>query len=508
MLAATHVVTDAESQPELSVTSLPVDQRHPHLVKGQLQIRNGLAFMGPETYFTLRRYNEGVAYETGRVLVSQARFEIYVHEPRGTLVAELRGHDGLILGRGLLDLEEAVQNGSLNDLKIELSPVTAGASVRVASGYSEGRSQIKVKNALVAFDQNGWPEPLNDEGQRVDSARTHASTFMVRAQADKHWPTLAMGVEGEVKEVKLYPESMLKSLLDLTTKGPSRNSAEQSGVVWGKILKDGKPVRGVAVELAGSYTPVYFNQIYLPDNHLTATDDNGMFAFLLVRPGVQAVRVRYNGKVYPAEVFPTEEHHLSYVEINLEGNQSVNVAVEDAFDPHHKISAHVRFVGVDDEVAIEGSQKLHYPAGPDIMTLEADAGTEYELSRVQVLKSNPRIDVPLIKRSWLQSILDMKQIELIARRGILVGFIADQAFQVELTGYATEVPQIAYFDAQGLLVSGNSGPAGGGFILFNAPLGLQTVSIKPLASNQVFTQTFVAEPEFVHTFKYSFGGSY
>jgi hypothetical protein len=44
--------------------------------------------------------------------------------------------------------------------------------------------------------------------------------------------------------------------------------------------------------------------------------------------------------------------------------------------------------------------------------------------------------------------------------------------------------------------------------LFNAPLGLQTVTVKPIASNRVFTQTFVAEPEFVHVFKYGFDGSY
>jgi hypothetical protein len=504
-LAGSGVINNDSERPTLSVSSLVGPKKNPHLLRGQLQVKNGLAFMGSETYFTLRRYDEGLLYENGRVWVSEARFEIYVREPRGQLVAELHGHDGVILGRGRLDLDELAT--PWDQLKIELSPVTSGASVRVASGYSEGRSRVTVKNAVVAFE-NGIPQPLNEEGLRVDPDRTHASTFMVRAQADKHWPTLAMGVEGQVKEVRLYPESMMKSLLDLSLKNDKRGVAEQSGVVWGRILKDGKPVTGVQVELAGQYSPVYFNQIYIPDNKLTATDTNGMFAFLLVRPGVQAIRVRYKDKVYPAQVFPTEEHHLSYVELNLEGNQSVNVALQDAFDPNHKISAHVRFVGVDDEVGIEGSQKLHYPAGPDIMMLEADAGTDYELSRVQVLKTDSRVIVPMIKRSWLQSMIDMKQIELIPRRGTLIGFIVDQPFQVELTGYTTETPQIAYFDSQGLLVSGTSGPAGGGFVLFNAPLGLQTVTIKPIASNQTYTQTFVAEPEFLHIFKYSFGGSY
>jgi|GEM_PF-3954338 len=504
MLANPHPKPDADATPTLTVSSLAPSQKNPHLIKGQLEIRDGLAFMGSETYFTLHRVSDGTVHEAGRVNITEASFEIYVHEPRGQLVAELRSRDGQTLGRGRLDLDS---ESPTDDLKIDLTPVTNGATVRVASAYTEGNHRVPVKNALVAFDQNGMPQGLNEDGLRQDPDRARSSTFMVRATADKHWPTLAMGTEGEIRDVRLYPESMMRSLLDLTMK-EGRSAAEQAGVVWGRILKDGKPIRGVEVELAGSYMPVYFNQIYLPDNNLHATDDNGMFAFLLVRPGVQAVRVRYNGKMYPAQVFPTEQHHLSYVEINLEGNQSVNVALQDAFDPKQKMSAHVRFVGVDDEVGITGSQKLHYPAGPDMMMLEADAGSEYELSRVQVLKSDSRVIVPMIKRSWLQSIADIKQFELVPHRGIVVGYVVDQPFQVEFTGYTTETPQLAYFDAQGMLTAGNSGPAGGGFILYNAPLGLQTLSIKPIASNQVYTQAFVAEPEFVHTLKYSFGGSY
>lgn len=499
-------VASADVSPTLTVSSLSPSRHNPHLIKGRLQIRDGLAFMGAETYFSLHRVSDGAVHEAGRVNITEASFEIYVHEPRGQLIAELRSRDGQTLGRGRLDLDGDLTS---DDLKMELTPVATGAAVRVASAYSDGQHRIPVKNAIVAFDQNGMPQALNDEGLRQDPDRARSSTFVIRASADKHWPTLAMGTEGEIREVRLYPESMMRSLLDLTMK-EGRSAAEQAGVVWGRILKDGKPVRGVEVELAGSYMPVYFNQIYLPDNQLHATDDNGMFAFLLVRPGVQAVRIRYNGKMYPAQVFPTEERHLSYVEINLEDGAagSVNVALQDAFDPKQKMSAHVRFVGVDDEVGMSGSQKLHYPAGPDMMMLEADAGSEYELSRVQVLKSDSRVVVPLIKRSWLQSIADIKQFELIPHRGVVVGQVVDQPFQVEFTGYTAETPQIAYFDSNGMLVAGNSGPAGGGFVLFNAPLGLQTLSIKPIASNQVYTQTFVAEPEFVHTLKYSFGGSY
>ncbi len=219
------------------------------------------------------------------------------------------------------------------------------------------------------------------------------------------------------------------------------------------------------------------------------------------------MRIKYKGRVYPAQIFPTEVRHLSYVEIHLEPNRSVNVRLSDAFDEKRKISAHVRFVGVEDEVAVEGEQKLHYPAGPKAMMLEADAGSDYELSRVQVLKDDDLVTVPLIRRDWLRQMIDIKQISLVPERGIVIGFVSGQPFRASLAGLPSDA-QFVYFDAQGQLVDGDSGPAGGGFILFNTPVGLQTVLIKPLYSNEVFSQTLVAEPEYVHAFKYSFGETY
>jgi hypothetical protein len=73
-----------------------------------------------------------------------------------------------------------------------------------------------------------------------------------------------------------------------------------------------------------------------------------------------------------------------------------------------------------------------------------------------------------------------------------------QDFEVELTGYnAGETMQIVYFDSMGRPVDGNHGIAGGGFVVFNAPRGLQTLYVHPTQSRETFSQIVVAEPEFV-----------
>jgi hypothetical protein len=69
---------------------------------------------------------------------------------------------------------------------------------------------------------------------------------------------------------------------------------------------------------------------------------------------------------------------------------------------------------------------------------------------------------------------------------------------VELTGYAPgENMQIVYFDALGKPLETRTGVAGGGFVIYNAPQGLQTLYVHPTQSRETFSQIVVAEPEFV-----------
>lgn len=496
----------AVDEPNITVASVPTLSSV--RLKGELEMRNGLAFLGEDTFFTLHRVSHGVSHETGRVWVSDARFEINVKEARGDLVAELYSKTGGLLGRGTLALDQMLIEKDAPDfsgLRIELSPVIAGVAARVASAHSYGKNTVLVANSLAALDQSDSYRKISTEGVVEDRDRARHSTYVAHAFADKHWPTLSVGTESEQKEVRLFPESMVKSFLDLVAKPEERASVEQAGLVFGIVTKDGKPVSHVSVELAGSYNPMYFNEIFLPDEKLMETTKSGMFGFLRVRSGVQAIRVRYDGKVYPAQVFPTAERHVSYLEIRLEPNRSVNVGIEDAFQPEKRLSAHIRFVGVDEDVIVKDQQNLEYSSAAEFMTLEADAGPDYELARVQVVHGKNETTIPMIKREWFERMVEIKQINLLPHRGSVVGFVTDQPFIVQVSGYEAEPPVVVYFDSQGRLVDGTSGPAGGGFIVFNAPLGLQTLYVKPLSSSQTFTQVFVAEPEFIHVLKYSFG---
>jgi hypothetical protein len=57
--------------------------------------------------------------------------------------------------------------------------------------------------------------------------------------------------------------------------------------------------------------------------------------------------------------------------------------------------------------------------------------------------------------------------------------------------------KIVYFDSSGEITKDQSGRAGGGFVILNAPIGLQTLFIHPKQSRDTFAQIVVAEPEYV-----------
>jgi hypothetical protein len=232
-----------------------------------------------------------------------------------------------------------------------------------------------------------------------------------------------------------------------------------------------------------------------------------MFAFLGVRQGVQALRVIVKGKVFPAQIFPTEDRHVSYLDLELRDKVVSQFKVVDAFNLKEQLDARVRMVGTDEVLSFRGQSFVQYASSGIPLMAEAEVGPEFEISRISLSNRTQTVYVPMIRREWLNTIYKEMGIFSLPGRGIVVGFIDDQDFEAEMTGFSSrETPQIVYFDAQGKVVTSRTGVAGGGFIIFNAPPGLQTVYVHPAQSRAgTFSQVVVAEPEFVQVITHSIG---
>ncbi len=171
----------------------------------------------------------------------------------------------------------------------------------------------------------------------------------------------------------------------------------------------------------------------------------------------------------------------------------------DVLDMNKPVSARLRLVGTDAELGLNKNQFVEYAVASGHFMIEAEPGGEYEVTRMTLTGSPHLVNVPLIKRDWVYSLYNHRNQGLMQGRGSIVGFIDDQDFEVELTGYLPgEQMQILYFDSEGKPLESKTGSAGGGFIVFNAPAGLQTIYIHPTQSRETYSQVVVAEPQYVH----------
>jgi hypothetical protein len=479
----------------------PGDMR-PLWLSGQVEMTGGLAVVGPETLVTVKRVFNGQVFEQGRIWVTEGKFEIRVKQPLGFLVAELATRDGRLLGRGEMSLFELgslpEKDDHINDLRIALQPSADGVAFHAVSGYSHDLHRMMVADARVEIQSYSDPQRANEEGLVTEPTLSRDSSFVARALAKNHWPTLVVGQAREPQDIRLFANSLVDALINLALNGTDRREAMRQSVVWGRITRDGRAVTGAQVEMAGDYKPIYFNDMYLPDPGLAATAGNGLFAFIHVRPGVQAVRTRIGNKLYPAQVFPTEEKHVSYMELNVRDNAISQFKVFDGLNMNKPVAASIRLVGGDQTLAVAKDDFVSYSVAANPFMVEADGGTDYELSRVSVTGTPHVIHVPLVGRDWLYQIAQQKGFAPSAQRGTIVGYMDDHDFEVEVTGYAPgENMEIVYFDAQGNALDARTGVAGGGFVLFNAPIGLQTVYVHPTQSRETFAQVVIAEPGYV-----------
>lgn len=499
---------DAPSVPTIASLNPRPDDIRPLWLNGTVEMTGGLAFVGPETQLLIKRVHNGETFERGRIWVTEGKFEIYVKKPVGALVAELLTRDGRLLGRGEMNLLHLrnipSRDNRVHDIRLALRPMTDGARFPVISGYSHGPQRMPVREARVEIESYGNAQTVDDDGVASEPGLDRQSTFVVRAQAKKHWSTLVVGQASEAQDIRLFSDSLVQALIGLGLERFEQRAALEQSVVWGQVHRAGQPVAGAQIEMAGDYRAIYFNDLFIPDLKLKATTGNGLFAFLKVKSGVQALRVKGFGRIYPAQVFPTEAKHVSYVEVDIRDKMVSQFKVVDMLDIHRPVAARLRMVGTDEVLGLSNDGYVEYSVAANPFMVEAEAGPEYETSRMTLAGQPHLVQIPMVKREWLGRLQQQSEISSLPGRGIVIGFVDDSDFEAEITGVGPrELSQIVYFDRNGNLLKTRHGVAGGGFAVFNAPSGLQSVYIHPTQSRDAYSQVVVTAPEYVHVIAWS-----
>jgi hypothetical protein len=488
-----------------------------HKIKGTLALAPGLA-LGDRT-LELHRYLEGVAHESGRVNVQTGEFEILTQDDHGSLIAELFDKSGLIVASGSINIEE--QNKDENkdaQLEILVSQKNQFAGNLVNFNRSPDRlitskmNSFKGEAAEILYSSLGVSDKTDVLGTFRFPKVASSSWGIVRAQAKKFRESIFLMGAGEGQNLAMIPESLITALENLTdeeaSKNNSRNESQKEnhgGVIWGQILLDGKPVSGITVsmELNEDMAPIYLEG-FIPNKSIPATTENGFFVFTDLMPGYYSLVARRNGEYFGHINLVSDENTVAVGNIEASTRKRTSsLKVYDAFEGSPE-EAQVQLQSLKEDIFVPGIANIQLPKVQRLSLGQVQpARAEYAPTRINYNDSDDYIHVPLVRLEWLDYISQQGRISQSPNTGVVVGFVPEDSFEAYLTHedkYSTD--NIIYFDHKG--VRTQTGVAGGGFVMFNVPVGTQSVVVMSKKSEMLSSIVVPVDEKSISTSKFHF----
>lgn len=465
-------------------------------VSGPVEIAGGLALTN-DHYIEIRRSSEGVVQEAGRFDLRSATYSIDVAGPSGAVVARLITRDGQILGEGSVRLSHLDFNSSkISGPTLKIAPVSGSSGSGVVASFYKPSSPPP-KETVVTMLKGARDFAVKKDGAIPFENMARGSSTVVRAAAPSFMQTSSLVVAGENFNSTLFPESMVRALREIVLgQKQDQTSAEELGnIVWGKVSLDGKSLAGIKVEVEGlsEMQPIYFNQFLLPDPNLTATGDNGLYAFVEVPEGFHSLAAHRESNLFGYQNVVVEKGAVAVGDIqNSIHVESVPVRIFDAFTGS-PVAAELTLQSVDHPLNVDdGADVLLLPQINRLGLLRAiPGGNDYLAARYLYSDKDAFIHLPMVSWSWLSNIKTYLKINEVPDSGIAVGFVHDEAFEAYVAGeenFAAE--NIVYFDMQGRILQNHKGIAGGGFIIYNLPADTQEIVVVGGKTQKIYSRAF------------------
>ena len=484
-------------------------------ISGTIELTDGLALTSPSdqivVYHEIEDAPSGVE---GTVWIRDGRYKIQVDNLTGRLVAELRNVRGEMLGRGQLDLVDLPlqksQQFRVVDVELKIAPVAQGLAGQVISGNAYTGQHVVVAQAQVATNSQADLVMADARGAFQDKALTNGSMALVKASRVGYWKTLATATTDRLNTLVLLPKALLKSVAQVAKLiHPLLLIDRSTAIIWGHVNSNGQPLSGArALLLTGSedLTPIYFNEMMIPDPNLKATSSNGLFAFVAVPPGAHVIQAALADHLSEPVAFPTQPQEVSSVDVDMALSRRMTLKSFDAFDPSLPLANAGAKLGSSRTIAIDpsGLGFLRFAPGSSLMVMDFDAQAPYVAERFVVSRDKTHAYLPMVKAEWLDAMRG--GVAAAAGAATVVGFVqGTSSYHVLLDSVAdqTMAQDIVYFDAQGERTKSGFGEAGGGFVIFNLQEGYRQIAVTADDSDRFSTSVVLADSHVVSVVNHS-----
>lgn len=478
-------------------------------IVGIFEIQKGLLYSN-EDRIEIRRYEEGVFREKGTINLHDSTYEIYPNDFKGFLLGRMIDKNGRTKGEGVVRVSDSIlnQRGVHQGPKITLV-VKSDVTGRAVSSYNLNNKNALSQPAKATIFQGQLERNVGKDGQiKFDNVVKNSPSNLI-AESKGHFASQQIILAGENFSTELIPEKMGIALKQIVSDLRQQNFNDPNlSIIMGKVTFDGQAVSGVNLKIENEedIQPIYFNSLMLPDPKLTTTSENGYYAFIM-DGGELKTLLAFRGDRYFGHINTVVSPGMtSFAEIkNTIKTQSVDIKVYDPFTGLPEFSD-ISLQGQSETITIEkGLGEAQLPYLGRWSFLYSNPSDKYVPAHYTYVENSDYIYVPVVSKEWVSYLFSSTKLSLYPKTNLVVGFVIDEDFEVEVPGLDSLKSHILYFDYSGKVTT--KGTQGGGFVLYNLPEGIYEPLVFGSQSQKIYSRIAPLKTGDVFVFTYKLDGS-
>ncbi len=228
----------------------------------------------------------------------------------------------------------------------------------------------------------------------------------------------------------------------------------------------------------------------IPSPNLNQTSTNGYFMFVGLEDDTYDVAAVLNNKVIGSQLFVAESDAVAFQTISTRGiPESQIIRSFDAFTNEIVETDIVTSSQEETLQTISGVAAVYTNVLNNVSEyLVRTSDPAYIPMRYTQSGLKEYVHLPMIQESWLNEIKKLRIINEQVNTGVIIGFTPNFKYDAYLVSDNYSKNNVVYFTNDGQISAVPT--EGGGFILFNVPIGAREVVMQETETNRVFSQVF------------------
>lgn len=486
-------------------------------VRGKFEVKDGVGVV--DHIVEISRVEEGQVREVGQIDLKAGLYSIDIESPQGELVARIKDRSGILIGmdtQKVINLQSrgqyfegpfirvgppggvagnpVIPSGGGQTIADNSSHVGLGRSAPGARNLPNSAVSTKAKN-----DASGISVSLFSEQNRLEKPKDQFSNIsqnsstisLITDKNENYTNVVSIRQTADTSETPLFTKKWVNGVLSyVSDQMKIEFKSKGAPIIIGRVFSDQKPLAGAKVQIESQpgINPIYLDQFMIPNFKQEETSENGYFMFVGLEAEEYSVVAFQNNKIIGHQMFIADMDSIAYQ--NILTNTAPRAVLVRSFDAFSGQPVDADIVSSDLEDIIETQAGLaSFRTNNSLGISSYVVRTKQNYMPITYVQDSrlDHVHVPLISEDWINKIVEKLEMNPAPASGTIIGFVPNIAeYDMYLISEDYDTKQVVYFDQYGQI--SKTQVAGGGFILFNVPVGAREVVVQEKKSERIYSQ--------------------